>query len=524
MQLRCSLTISGAVALGAYEAGAIAGLLYALRPLASGPDPSVTVDVIAGASAGSMVGLLAARTLLEGLDPLKVMQAAWVDDDGIGQLRSHDTAAPLSMDYLREMATSLLDPPGDRDQNRQPTQITLSFVLACLRGLDYTIPALRATRPIGATTYVDFFDTALRPGMSVNDIIQPAQSSMLDAVLASAANAMGFPPYLIDRESDADAYRFVSNFPPQGMLWMTDGGTLNNEPLGRTLDLANAADRAANDDARRLHVLIHPHPTGSPTGGAWADPQARPTWVETLGRALSLQRTQSLFTDLKQVEKTNSHLSWADDLVNALTDALCSLPEDARAQVSGSLSKVVGEQRAQRAALSKGRTDAASAEPEVVPVNPDHLGDLLAEAVATVADVGGKRPSAVEVISPVLVPPEPGEDPVPVEQLLSGELLFHFGGFLDRDLRMADFDLGYVSILAWLRQGALTNSGGLPVELSEQAEAAARAAYTPGDSFRRLGPTTVGGLSAMSKLQLLRLTAHIAHVVEAGARAGRTQH
>ena len=109
-QLRVSLTISGAVSLGAYEGGALTALLYAVRELTAGEDPPLRLDVISGASAGSITGLLTARTLLQGQDPETVMAAAWVTDDSIGDLLAQGTQAPLSIDAMRQMGTGLLDP------------------------------------------------------------------------------------------------------------------------------------------------------------------------------------------------------------------------------------------------------------------------------------------------------------------------------------------------------------------------------------------------------------------------------
>ena len=56
MRLRIALTISGAVALGAYEGGALAALLCAIRGLCQGDDPAVRIDAIGGSSAGSITG------------------------------------------------------------------------------------------------------------------------------------------------------------------------------------------------------------------------------------------------------------------------------------------------------------------------------------------------------------------------------------------------------------------------------------------------------------------------------------
>ena len=76
-KLRIALTISGAVSLGAYEAGVLAGLLSGILPLCEGEDPAIRLDAIGGASAGSMAGLLAARCLTAGYDPVYVMEQAW---------------------------------------------------------------------------------------------------------------------------------------------------------------------------------------------------------------------------------------------------------------------------------------------------------------------------------------------------------------------------------------------------------------------------------------------------------------
>ena len=78
-QLRCTLTLPGAVALGAYEGGAVAALLSALRGIRENPQaPDVTIDSISASSSGSLTALLVARCLVEGLDPVRVLHRAWV--------------------------------------------------------------------------------------------------------------------------------------------------------------------------------------------------------------------------------------------------------------------------------------------------------------------------------------------------------------------------------------------------------------------------------------------------------------
>ena len=71
-----AFTISGAISLGAFEGGALAALLVAVQRIQTDDPNIVRIDAIGGASAGSIAGLLAARTLLAGLDPVRVVLAA----------------------------------------------------------------------------------------------------------------------------------------------------------------------------------------------------------------------------------------------------------------------------------------------------------------------------------------------------------------------------------------------------------------------------------------------------------------
>ena len=75
-RLKLALTISGAVSLGAFEGGALAALLTGLQALDEGEDRPIEIDVIGGASAGSITGLLAAWVLQQGADPVALMEQA----------------------------------------------------------------------------------------------------------------------------------------------------------------------------------------------------------------------------------------------------------------------------------------------------------------------------------------------------------------------------------------------------------------------------------------------------------------
>ena len=138
--------------------------------------------------------------------------------------------------------------------------------------------------------------------------------------------------------------------------------------------------------------------------------------------------------------------------------------------------------------------------------------ELLHRALCEIAGLVGTNRIAIDVISPKLLEDESGED---VGSLLAGEFMGDFGGFLSRDLRVSDFALGYESSLAWLRQGL--GECGLADDVSERTASFVedRRRYRPEEV--RDGSASLSDLSLADRLQLVRLAAHGARVLGAGA-------
>jgi predicted acylesterase/phospholipase RssA len=525
VRLRIALTISGAVALGAYEGGALAALLCAIRELCHGDDPVMRIDAIGGASAGSITGMLAARCLLEGIDPVYVMREAWVERDSLSVMRTDAPDEPLSLDAVRRASVDLLDPrdhrgaPAHRVGPCQLAPIRMVMALASLRGLEYRVPSLSARQAVRATTSLDWATFTFTSGQPAQELVEPPRASPTDVALASAANALAFRPVLLDRSGGEAGYRArgIVNFPPSKHLWYTDGGVLDSEPLTRTLDLVREVDRDSPPDTRRIQLLVHPNPTGAPAGTAWADPLNPPTWLATLLRARDLQRTQSVYDDLLHLEQINTRLEWTSRLFDEIGPVLDDLDEDTAARLRDALVRATGVIEGQRRALRAHEEDPAAAAPQPVADKP--TTELLRDVVAQIAGVAGKERIALEVVSPLLLPEAKS---TPVAQLLAGEFLFHFGGFLSHELRRSDFDLGYRSTLEWLRAGGLRENG-LPPELEGQALARAEAAYRLGQQGRAFGRTAFQDLPARDRLALVPVFAHIARVVAHDLRHRRPQ-
>jgi hypothetical protein len=366
--------------------------------------------------------------------------------------------------------------------------------------LEYKIKSLTAGTNVDATTYIDLMTRQVTHGQDVAEFFTPLGASLVDFALASGANALGFPPVVLDRSSERETYtRNGTSLPATGSLWCTDGGTLSNEPLGHTLDRVAIADRDADETITRLHILVHPHPTAAPRGDAWADPKNSPTWLATLMRADHLQRTQSLYDDLRRVEKTNTRIAWLERLETELQPVLARLEPESRDELVTALRNTLHSIEDDRQSLR------ASSERSA---DPSDVASLFRTVAERVAGVSGKRKVAVEVISPLVIAAQnPG---VSVEDMLAGEMLAHFGGFFDERLRVSDFDLGYQCTQTWLEEGGLERHG-LDAADARAAKTAATV-YTPEERWREWGKTTVGQVAARHPFALAGLLAQIARV------------
>ena len=228
-----------------------------------------------------------------------------------------------------------------------------------------------------------------------------------------------------------------------------------------------------------------------------------PTWVETLIRGDHLQRTQSLYDDLREVVKTNTRIEWMKTLVTDLGSALDGLEGEDALAVQKALRETVETVDADRSRLPGHQKPAAAA------VGPVSNGEWLKVALQRVTGTTEKQAVDVDVISPLIIP---GAKEIGVDNMLAGDVLFHFGGFLDENMRKSDFHLGYSCTLQWLEDGGLQRHG-VDDPDAQTALGAARAAFTPEPLWKQWGRTTAEKLAERHPLALAGLVGQIGRVV-----------
>ena len=318
-------------------------------------------------------------------------------------LQEGDADGPLSLEGVQRRFPELLaDAEGDPER-AQEGPLTLLIQLTGLRGLTYEIPGLRHDRPAAASTFADWKRFDLERCGGVEQIVEPRGTAPLDFVIGSASHPGAFPPRLLDRSEDREAYREqgIVDLPEQGKLWYTDGGLVQSEPLGRVI--AAAHEREDDESAPNLNLVIDARSEEPDGASRWGDPEADVGWVQGLARALAIFPAQGLYEDMRRVERDNRRLGRVEEIVE---------------RFGGELGE---EERAE-----------------------------LRREVAEISGVAGKRHVELDLISPLVLATETGES---VPELLAGEHLGDFSGFLDEELRRSDFALGYECSLHWARDG-----------------------------------------------------------------------
>ena len=499
--IRVTLTLSGGASLGAFQAGNAAGLLVAFFHLREEEGIDVRVDALGGASAGALVSLMTAHSLLSGADPVKLLSEAWVERVGIETLFKGGSRGPLTFGKVRRTAPELLAAGGDGGP-RQDQPLIVNVSLTGLQGLSYELEGVR-DEPVIASSYDDWGEFELRPGGGIEQLVEPSGSSPLDFVLASASHPGAFAPRVLDRSGDEDGYRRqgVDSFPESGNLWYTDGGLIQSKPLGRVLSSARRISDA-DADVHRLDLMIDPRSEDPSAATEWSDPDHAADWASGLSRALAILPAQALYDDLRAVERDNRRIRWADELVEAL---LPHLDEQAAAEELRALTERIADER------EKAR--GAAGDPRKGPDTDEDAAGLLRRAVSDIGGVTGKNVVSVDVLSPLILAEETGED---VPSLLAGELLGDFGGFLAQDLRRSDFALGYETTVAWAKQGL--EPCGVEADAAERTVAAIRDRAPYDWEEVREGGTGHRDLPWRARLNLARLFGRAARSVIRGSR------
>lgn len=270
------------------------------------PLPAVHLDVIAGASAGGIVGAVLAKMLTDSdnpLDDFRQGSAVWVDDMGADAMQA------------TELPRTAGD-PGALYDKRRFTTTRMAAMMASNRTDTPIEPGcelwLSLTRAIGV---LDRFPDPTGTGEAIADLrhldvrhfdridFRTRPDAITDAIEATSASPLAFAPHFITDPETPEAHAAylrarapldptiagdVPDFGPPARMPAYDGGALDNRPTGSVVDAALRRGLGCRPGERLVAVLIDPTPSAVP------DLHAEPT---PLGRVDGTLRRHPAFAD-----------------------------------------------------------------------------------------------------------------------------------------------------------------------------------------------------------------------------------
>ena len=488
MPYRLAITIAGAVSLGSFEAGVLFEVFDALSQhnqtvLA---DKRIYVDVLTGASAGGMTAAIASQTLLYTgpvSDPYNnPFYNAWVaevDIQGLLPLGSDEpsNSSILSSDFVRKIADKFL---LGRYQAAVPTAIqhpalnpsgtiSLGLALSNLNGIDYQRPLLSG----GTFNYTRFQDQILF-NLGPNSDTKAFWAPILASAVACGAFPFAFRACALSRNFQDFAGPFLAPWPqsPKDLTY-TDGGVFQNQPLGMAKNLVDLIDHHQQTETRS-YLFVSPTPV-DPSLSSMTDKQA--SFKPMLGALIQAIYNQAGFRDWIEAESVNAAVS----LLNQRAAELFTLFSNHTLKASD----IRNVTQILLSRLQPSAVDLQAARTQLQKQFAAEYANLSALIGSSEADTWIDTVLLLELAADLHEKDEMLIYSITAEKTdLAGAGIFSFLGFLYRNFRDHDYDLGRQKSQAFLTNLQQASGGKLP-QLN----------YTP-KPIHAIQPTPPGGFTA----------------------------
>ena len=298
-------------------------------------DITVTVDVLAGTSAGGVNAALLGLSSAAGAD-LAMLRDLWLKTGSMDLLlRDPAERNPPSLMQGDKVLFTQLAQGIEGFWERRPGPGT---PFAPVSPPDTTV-FITTTMMSGETSqFTDDYGTVV-PDVDHHGLFtfhqkdlapDPADRSSLDALALAARCSASFPgafePSFVPIHQKVTG---VTGVPPRPDMadfanmtrshWAADGGLLANRPIAPLL--STVFSRSATREVRRVLAFVVPdggvtgHAGQSPPADQWAKP---PTLVQALKLDLDAQLSQSVASELQLIRDHNDQLTAASDLRRAL--------------------------------------------------------------------------------------------------------------------------------------------------------------------------------------------------------------
>lgn len=490
MPKRLAITIAGAVSLGSYEAGVLFEVLDAIHQHNCMPGrveaDKIKVDVLTGASAGGMTAAIVAHKMLLAADEFRgpydnPLYDVWVKRIGLeGLLDTEDLETgkiepPLrsifSSDLVERIARETLTARYDAETLLPPVTheaaaraISLGMAMTNLNGVDYG----HEMYPSGRFLYTQHEDEMKRHLTVEGSDTREVWREIREAAVASGAFPLAFRAKEMDRrEAEYKAEGLVPWEDDPARYTYTDGGVLQNEPLGMAKNLVDEIDLHLNNESR-FYLFVSPH--GRVTTTDMKFREAGADYFHMLKRLAKVILGQSEFQDWVTAEQMNEQIALLDSRAEGLAKCLLKdgIDTDALQRTADDLLQVLFHQP-ERVGPRK-----------VASVGPETIGEAQArighQYRAEVGSLGGEATAKGRAFRDAILAFEKAaglgnRDTMRIygmtveEGNLAGAELSGFLGFFEQRFRDHDYDRGRMVARGVLRDPMLSQPGELgPVE------------------------------------------------------------
>ena len=482
---KLALVLSGAVSLGSFEAGVLDELLWSLEHLARNGGPRYTIDVMTGASAGSMTAGLVARALMHDFAHREFLYKGWVEEIDVRALtKAIPPNALLNSGPIDSISERYLGGTGLRVTNRPriaPDTLRMTFMLSNMNGVDFTLETKSPTTAKFTSTFFgerrDFvLRNAAGPGRNVED---PA---MWTAIRESAICSGNFPVAFMPRymKSDPVAVGKKPDEPdfPEKFTYV-DGGMFNNEPIREAVRLSADADGGMLDDTRKF-LLVDANLNRSSFS---QDISPETPLLRSVLRLASMMLGEVGANDWLHAQRVNNEIGWRDHLARDLADMIRSnevsdpgallaglrgsaraivadkvalFPDRYPAGVDGELARRLKEARTKNEKLLAGLTEGRR-----------EIATYMLLVLDNVAGLQKKTKLDIDLIHAAA-------------HETAGDQLFSFGGFFEKKWREHDYRLGRRVARAQLPAMLGYSAGAVP----EERRADGRELYKSNGNFQ----------------------------------------
>lgn len=291
-------------------------------------DATATVDIVSGASAGGINGLLLGKALSSGAD-LRAVRSLWVDEADLGRLL-HKTGEEDPKSLLRSSRFRELLEGGlaqmDSQSLKEPLVSAFDLFVAgtrvrpWVREFETDLGTLIQSSDYRKSFNLKFRHVGYNPmapdsGYDHDDF-GPGQNPVLtDVAQATSAFPVAFEPVEITVD-EKNKHLFADDEPASG--YFSDGGILHNKPFTETI--STILTRSSGRPVDRWLVSVEPDPEHAvpPTKG-----EAAPDVVEVASKAvMGIPRYQSIAADLERLQLHRERARKAREKLRGIDEAL----------------------------------------------------------------------------------------------------------------------------------------------------------------------------------------------------------